>query len=128
MLGPLVKYYHATRYGPALELASSSGAMLRIETIEGDTISAAVSSGAEIRVSSGTCNFLTASASSGSSLVMEDVQCANVEIDTSSGSNASVHADRSIDAGAFSGSSIQVYGAHEDIEIETSGGGGIDFP
>ena len=112
----------------ALELESSSGSTLRVEAIDGGAISADVSSGAELIISGGSCKSLSADVSSGSSLDMEKVQCADVEIDASSGSDASVHADKLIDANASSGASIRVYGAHEDIKIETSSGGDIDFP
>lgn len=114
--------------GPALELESSSGSELRIEAMGGETISAGVSSGARIWVGGGTCTSLSADVSSGSSLDMANLQCANVEIDASSGSSASVYADKLIDANASSGASIRVYGAHEDIEINVSSGGGVDFP
>ena len=66
--------------------------------------------------------------SSGSTLEMAKAQCADVGIDASSGPGASVYADKRIDANASSGASVRVYGAHEEIEIETSSGGGIDFP
>jgi hypothetical protein len=114
--------------GSALELESSSGSSLRIDAIEGGMISTDVSSGANVRVGSGTCTSLSADLKSGSSLDMENLQCANVEINANSGSNASVYADKLIDADASSGASIRVYGAHEDIEIESSSGGGIVFP
>ena len=114
--------------GPALEVGSSSGSTLRIEAIDGGTISVDASSGSEIKIAGGTCKNLSADVSSGSTLEMEKVQCADVEIEASSGSEASVHADKRINADASSGASVRVYGAHEKIEIETSSGGDIDFP
>ncbi len=113
--------------GSSLELESSSGSTIRIGTIDDGGITADASSGADIRVSGGTCKSLSAEVSSGSSMEMEKLRCENVEINASSGANASVHADKLIDADASSGASIRVFGARENIEIETSGGGDIDF-
>lgn len=88
--------------GPALELVASSGASLRLEAIEGETISVDVSSGAEIEVAEGTCGALAVDMSSGAILDMENVECSQVEVDAKSGSTVGVYAEQSIDANASS--------------------------
>lgn len=114
--------------GSALELAASSGSSLQINAIDGGSMSVDVSSGADIKIAAGICTSLSANISGGSFLDMENVVCAKVEIDTRSGSNASVHVDKSINADASSGSRIRVYGAHNEVEIDVSSGGKVDFP
>lgn len=113
--------------GPALEMASSSGSRLQIDAIDGGMMSVHVSSGAEIMIAGGTCTSLSADVSGGSSLDMENVACTEAEIDASGGSGAAVHAE-SINADASGGASIHVYGAHEEVEVEVSSGGEVDFP
>lgn len=113
--------------GSALEIASSSGSRLQINAIDGGMMSAHVSSGAEITIASGACTSLIADVSGGSSLDLENVACTEAEIKASGGSGAAVRAE-SINADASSGARIHVYGAHEEIEVEVSGGGEVDFP
>jgi len=108
-----------TMSGSALEAASSSGSTLQVSALDAGTLSVAVSSGAEIKIKGGTCMSLSADVSGGSSLDMENVACVDAEIDASSGSNASVHADKSINADASSGARIRVYGAHEELVFPT---------
>lgn len=114
--------------GGRLDLEASSGSSLHVATITGDEVSANATSGAEIAVSGGTCKTLDADVSSGSSLDLARVECSDVRVSASSGSSAAVYADNLIDANASSGASVQVHGAHEKIEINSSSGGSIRFP
>lgn len=114
--------------GSNTELSATTGALLQINVIDGGSMSVVVSNGANIKIADGTCTSVSAKASGGSILDMEKVACADVEIDASSGSNASVNADKSINADASSGGKIRVYGAHEKVEVDTSSGGEIKFP
>lgn len=117
-----------TMSGSALEVEASSGASLQINAVDGDTMSVDASSGAEINITGGTCKSLSIDASGGAVLDMEKVTCMDAQIDASSGAQASVHVDQSIQADASSGAKIRVYGAHEKVKVENSGGGSVDFP
>jgi hypothetical protein len=117
-----------TMTGADLELRSSGGSTLRVEVAEGGMTNARVSSGAKIDIANGTCRSLSAEVSGGSSLDMKMLKCVDVEIQASGGSRASVHADKNINADASSGASIRVYGAHEEVEINSRSGGAITFP
>jgi len=114
--------------GAILELAASSGAELRVANVTGETINANVSSGARIVSTGGSCRELEAVASSGSYLDLKSVECNAVGINASSGSRAFVFAESSIDANSSSGSTINVFGPHEEIKINSSSGGNIVFP
>lgn len=114
--------------GTTLKVASSSGSTLQINEIDAGKISVQVSSGAKTKIGGGICISLSADVSGGSSLDMEKVACVDAKINASSGSKASIHADKSIKAGASSGARIRVYGAHEETDIDVSSGGKVDFP
>lgn len=114
--------------GSTLELAASSGASLRGNVTDRGSLSVNVLSGAEVKIARGTCTSLSANVSGGAFLGMEKIVCAKVEINAHSVCQTSVHADKSIKAGATSGSRIRVFCAHELDEIDVSTGGEIVFP
>ncbi|MEH6502172.1 MAG: head GIN domain-containing protein [Pseudoalteromonas distincta] len=112
--------------GQYLTVEASSGASITVEEISGEDISVSASSGAVIDAS-GTCGHLGGEVSSGGNLDLARLECKDVRVDASSGGNASVFASVSINADASSGSNIDVAGGPDDIEIDVTSGGDIDF-
>lgn len=112
--------------GQFLTIDASSGASITVDELSGEDISASASSGASLDVS-GTCDRLGAEASSGGNLDLARLECKDVRVGASSGGQASVFASVSINADASSGGNVEVTGGPDDIEIDVSSGGDIDF-
>jgi hypothetical protein len=113
-------------FGQYIVVGASSGARLTIDEVNGEEVSASASSGARLDAS-GTCGRIDANVSSGGRLNLDRLECKDVRIDASSGGRAEVFASASVDAEASSGGSVDVTGGPNDIEIDISSGGNIDF-
>lgn len=114
--------------GNEVDLTASSGAEIAVTAVDSERVAVTASSGSNISAERGSCDALEAVASSGSSVRIEGVKCRSVEATGSSGAAIRVFAEERIDANASSGASIEVHGPHEEIAINTSSGGSIDFP
>lgn len=84
-----------------------------------------VSAGAEV-AGSGEATSYELHASGGSTADLRNLVAADVDIEASGGSSASVYASASAEGDASGGSSVTVYGSPPAVNIETSGGSGVD--
>ncbi len=84
-----------------------------------------VSGGAAL-IGTGAANSYRLSASGGSSVDLRALTAADVEMDASGGSSVVVYASASAQGDASGGSSITVYGEPPQVNIDTSGGSGVD--
>lgn len=105
-------------------LEASSGAELVASGINGGAIELASSSGADLRVS-GTCASFEADASSGADLFAQDLHCENGSVDVSSGADARVFASGRLDVDASSGGGVLAYGNPSVGNVSLSSGGSL---
>lgn len=106
-----------------LELKSSSGSALRLET-EADHISCRASSGADMKIK-GAAHTLKARASSGSGIKAGDLQVASCDAKASSGGNISVYVTKDLTASASSGGDIRYSGNPESVSTGKSVSGSV---
>lgn len=113
--------------GERLRLDASSGASLSVASTAADAIDAEASSGATLTIEAGACRSFGADASSGASLRAEALECENVRAGASSGASLDISANGSLDANASSGGSIHVAGDPDQVSVNSSSGGSINF-
>ncbi|UGU16817.1 DUF2807 domain-containing protein [Sinomicrobium kalidii] len=106
-----------------LELKSSSGSVLRLET-EADYISCRASSGANLKIK-GRANTLKVRASSGSSVKAGDLEVAECNAEASSGGNISLYVTKDLTASASSGGDIRYSGNPESVSTGKSVSGSV---
>ena len=85
-----------------------------------------VRGGAEL-TGSGEANRYRLKASGGSTVDLRNLMASDVDIEASGGSSASVYASASASGDASGGSSVTVYGDPPDVDIDTSGGSGVEI-
>lgn len=84
-----------------------------------------VSAGAEV-TGTGEATRYDLRASGGSTADLRNLMAADVDIEASGGSSALVYASAAAEVDASGGSSVTVYGNPTDVDVETSGGSGVD--
>lgn len=113
--------------GDRLRLEASSGASLFVASLAGDAVDAESSSGASLAVEGGACGSLSADSSSGASLRADGLECDNVRAEASSGASLSVSASGTLEVDSSSGASVHVSGDPDQVSVNSSSGGSINF-
>jgi len=110
--------------GNKLELNTSSGSEITLESIEFAQVNADASSGSKMNLEGKTFNY-SVDASSGSSINSENLLANTIIAKTSSGSSLDVHPLVSLTAKASSGSSINYDGSPKNVTQDSSSGASI---
>lgn len=108
-----------------LEISTSSGSTIVID-VTAKQIDCDASSGGSITLN-GKTNKLLAEASSGSKINANKLKAQDVKAEVSSGAEIEVYAEKSINAEASSGGSINCQGTPQKTNIKKSSGGDIDI-
>jgi hypothetical protein len=109
-----------------LKIDASGGARASISAASGKRYTIALSGGAAVTVS-GTCYSAALAASGGGVLEGKDLVCADVSANLSGGAHGKVTATAGITAEVSGGATLTVYGNPASTQVNSSGGGKIDF-
>lgn len=109
-----------------LTIDASGGAHATINGASGKRYTIGVSGGAAVGLS-GTCYSAALAASGGGALEGKDLVCATVSANVSGGAHAKITATAGITADVSGGATLTVYGNPTSTQMNSSGGGKIDF-
>ncbi len=108
-------------------VSGSGGSDVIVSGIDAEKFSAAASGGAEIEAS-GRAERLEAEASGGGELHFGDLTATEAHAVASGGGEVTLSVSRTIVARASGGGDIEIFGDPAERDVETSGGGEIQFP
>jgi putative autotransporter adhesin-like protein len=109
-----------------LKIDASGGARATINAASAKRYTIGLSGGAAVGVS-GTCYSAAVNVSGGAALEAKDLICADVQANVSGGAHAKITATAGITADASGGSVLTIYGNPASTQVNSSGGGKIDF-
>lgn len=111
--------------GDTVRLETSSGAVITAMNLNAESVRADASSGAKLTVDKGACQSVDAASSSGASVDLRGLECSDARARASSGASLRLFASDRIDADASSGASIRIAGDPDGVRVESSSGGSI---
>ncbi|HLM45535.1 MAG TPA: head GIN domain-containing protein [Myxococcaceae bacterium] len=116
----------ATR-ADGFSVAASGGSEISVTRVEAKKLEVAASGGSELTLE-GSTGELEVAASGGSIIEARDVRTDELQVRASGGSRVEATAERSITGALSGGSMVKAGKKPERVEVNTSGGSGIEYP